>query len=72
MQVCRSVFKHITDMRMLVQVSRHRVYSLLDTLMTRHRRALKRMGGEFVKGYCDTAEGEKDPRNVHSPRYRQG
>lgn len=63
-QVCRSVFTHIKDMRALVQIGRHRVYNLLDTLMTRHRRALRQMGGEFVKGYCDTAEGEKDPRNV--------
>ena len=68
MQVCRAVFKHISDMRLLVQISRHRVYSLFDTLMTRHRRALKRMGAEFVKGYCDTAEGEKDPRNVRRGR----
>lgn len=26
--------------------------------------ALKNMGPEFLKGYCQLAEGEKDPRNL--------
>ena len=32
--------------------------------MSRSRPALKRLGKEFTKGYCEMAEGEKDPRNL--------
>lgn len=46
------------------QSTRFTVYTLLDSLMSRSRPALKRLGKEFVKGYCALAEGEKDPRNL--------
>lgn len=32
--------------------------------MSRSRPALKRLGKEFIDGYCALAEGEKDPRNL--------
>lgn len=32
--------------------------------MSRCRPALKRLGKEFVSGYCALVEGEKDPRNL--------
>lgn len=32
--------------------------------MSRSRPALKRLGKEFISGYCALAEGEKDPRNL--------
>lgn len=40
------------------------IYSLVDALLSRSRPALVRMGKEFVKGYCQLVEGEKDPRNL--------
>lgn len=46
------------------QAVRYTVYQLIDALMTRARPALKRMGKEFISGYCALAEGEKDPRNL--------
>lgn len=46
------------------QSVRYTVYQLIDALMTRARPALKRMGKEFISGYCALAEGEKDPRNL--------
>lgn len=46
------------------QSSRFLVYTLLDSLMLRSRPALKRLGKEFVSGYCALVEGEKDPRNL--------
>lgn len=32
--------------------------------MSRSRPALKRLGREFISGYCEMVEGEKDPRNL--------
>jgi DNA repair/transcription protein MET18/MMS19 len=32
--------------------------------MSRSRPALKRLGKEFISGYCEMVEGEKDPRNL--------
>lgn len=32
--------------------------------MSRCRPALKRLGSEFIKGYCELVDGEKDPRNL--------
>ena len=46
------------------QSTRFLVYTLLDSLMSRCRPALKRLGKEFVTGYCALVEGEKDPRNL--------
>lgn len=40
------------------------MYTLLDSLMSRCRASLKRLGKEFVAGYCALVEGEKDPRNL--------
>lgn len=32
--------------------------------MTHSRPALKRLGNDFIRGYCALVEGEKDPRNL--------
>lgn len=46
------------------QAIRFLVYTLMDSLLSRHRNALKTMGTDFVKGYIELIEGEKDPRNL--------
>lgn len=46
------------------QAIRHSVYVLLDHLMSHARPALKRLGHDFISGYCSLVEGEKDPRNL--------
>lgn len=46
------------------QSIRHTLYTLLDSLMSNCRPSLVRMGKEFIKGYCQFVEGEKDPRNL--------
>ncbi|KIK08924.1 hypothetical protein K443DRAFT_671974 [Laccaria amethystina LaAM-08-1] len=48
----------------LVQSVRFNVYSIIDSLMARHRDALKALGKKFVGNYIALAEGEKDPRNL--------
>ncbi|PWN32442.1 uncharacterized protein FA14DRAFT_73990 [Meira miltonrushii] len=46
------------------QAIRFLVYTLMDSLLSRHRNALKTLGNDFVKGYIELVEGEKDPRNL--------
>ncbi|SGZ26113.1 BQ5605_C024g09837 [Microbotryum silenes-dioicae] len=52
------------DLQTYPQASRFVVYQLVDALMSRSRPALKRLGREFIKGYSQMVEGEKDPRNL--------
>lgn len=58
-----SVFAHVT-LKSHPQPVRNTVYTLLDHLMSHSRPALKRLGTEFLAGYCELVEGEKDPRNL--------
>ncbi|MCO5588068.1 hypothetical protein L7F22_042023 [Adiantum nelumboides] len=46
------------------QAIRFLVYTLMDSLLSRHRNALKTLVNDFVKGYIELIEGEKDPRNL--------
>lgn len=36
----------------------------MDSLLSRHMNALKALGKDFLKGYIELVEGEKDPRNL--------
>ncbi|BGP17780.1 hypothetical protein JCM10213v2_005822 [Rhodosporidiobolus nylandii] len=63
MEVARGIFSSL-DLRAHPQPVRHAVYTLLDHLMSSSRPALKRMGKEFLTGYAQLVEGEKDPRNL--------
>ncbi|GAA5964949.1 hypothetical protein JCM21900_001908 [Sporobolomyces salmonicolor] len=63
MEVVRGLFSSVT-LKSHPQAVRHSVYVLLDSLMSRSRPALKRLGSEFMSGYCSLVEGEKDPRNL--------
>ncbi|KAA1469065.1 ARM repeat-containing protein [Dentipellis sp. KUC8613] len=62
-KVVRALFAHV-KMKALVQAQRYIVFSIIDSLMARHREALKKMGTEFISGYVNLADGEKDPRNL--------
>ncbi|KAI0079355.1 ARM repeat-containing protein [Panus rudis PR-1116 ss-1] len=62
-EVIKAIFKHVT-MKALVQSQRFLVFSIVDTLIAKHREALKTLGSEFISGYVALAEGEKDPRNL--------
>ncbi|ORY74067.1 ARM repeat-containing protein [Leucosporidium creatinivorum] len=63
MQVARGIFASV-KLQSHPQAARFTVYTLLDSLMSRSRPALKRLGREFISGYCEMVEGEKDPRNL--------
>ncbi|TFY54747.1 hypothetical protein EVG20_g9585, partial [Dentipellis fragilis] len=79
-KVVKALFAHV-KMKALVQAQRFIVFSIVDSLMARHREggafsflgniviiddhpALKKMGTEFISGYVNLADGEKDPRNL--------
>lgn len=59
----QAVLEH-SDPRAHPQAIRFLVFTLMDSLLSRHRRALRTMGRDFVKGYISLVEGEKDPRNL--------
>ncbi|GBE89610.1 MMS19 nucleotide excision repair [Sparassis crispa] len=62
-EVMKALVKHV-KMKALIQSQRFMVFTILDTLVARHRDAMKGMGNEFLSGYISLAEGEKDPRNL--------
>ena len=45
-------------------MTRFRVLTLIDALMSGYRDSLKAMGDKFVTGLADLIGGEKDPRNL--------
>ncbi|KAH9479537.1 MMS19 nucleotide excision repair protein-like protein [Psilocybe cubensis] len=58
-----AIFRHI-KMKSIVQDQRFKVFSIIDSVMAFHRDVLKNMGKQFLDGYINLAEGEKDPRNL--------
>ncbi|KAI0773303.1 ARM repeat-containing protein [Trametes elegans] len=62
-EVVKAIFAHV-KMNVLVQSQRFTVFTIVDNLVARHREALKALGDEFLRGYINLAEGEKDPRNL--------
>ncbi|KZP21037.1 ARM repeat-containing protein [Athelia psychrophila] len=61
--ICRGLFRHVKR-DALTAPNRFNLFSIIDSLMSRQRDALKSMREEFLKGYAVIAEGEKDPRNL--------
>ncbi|PVG04686.1 hypothetical protein CPB86DRAFT_831311 [Serendipita vermifera] len=63
---CRETIQGLSNINMKAhtQPTRHLVFSIVDSLLLRHRTTLQSMEEEFVKGYIKIAEGEKDPRNL--------
>ncbi|KAL1941257.1 hypothetical protein VTO73DRAFT_7469 [Trametes versicolor] len=62
-EVIKAIFAHV-KMKVLVQSQRFMVFTIVDGLVARHREAFKALGDEFIRGYINLAEGEKDPRNL--------
>lgn len=61
--ICAAIFADV-KMQALVQVQRHTVFSIFDSLVAMHRDVLKTMGDRFLSGYIALVDGEKDPRNL--------
>ncbi|KAH9823554.1 Dos2-interacting transcription regulator of RNA-Pol-II-domain-containing protein [Melampsora americana] len=60
---CKAIFTNLSNNE-LNQQGRLQVLILIDELLANHRPALKSMGDDFIGGYCNLVEGEKDPRNL--------
>ncbi|KAJ4473637.1 ARM repeat-containing protein, partial [Lentinula aciculospora] len=58
-----AVFVHV-KMKGLVQSVRFFVFTIIDTLMARHRQVIKDMNDAFIGRYIALVDGEKDPRNL--------
>ncbi|GAB5591220.1 hypothetical protein Unana1_06120 [Umbelopsis nana] len=63
MTVAKMLFE-LVKTQSFPQVTRYRSFSIIDTLVTRYSNALKSMNNEFVFGFTQTMDGEKDPRNL--------
>ncbi|KAL1662729.1 RNAPII transcription regulator C-terminal-domain-containing protein [Schizophyllum commune] len=61
--IVRALCSHV-KMKALVQSVRYNVFTIIDTLMAKHREDLKAIDNEFLDGYIRLADGEKDPRNL--------
>ncbi|KAJ3521011.1 hypothetical protein NMY22_g12497 [Coprinellus aureogranulatus] len=61
--VIEGLLRHV-KMKALTQNHRFKVFSIIDSVMAKHRDVLKGMGTRFLDGYVSLCEGEKDPRNL--------
>ncbi|KNC99444.1 uncharacterized protein SPPG_05684 [Spizellomyces punctatus DAOM BR117] len=46
------------------QTTRHMAFSILELLLQHHLTAMKFMGDDFISGFIQAMDGEKDPRNL--------
>ncbi|KAI7830250.1 Dos2-interacting transcription regulator of RNA-Pol-II-domain-containing protein, partial [Gamsiella multidivaricata] len=46
------------------QTARHYVFLLFDSVINRHTQSLRSMSSDFVFGFIQCLDGEKDPRNL--------
>ncbi|KAI9097045.1 Dos2-interacting transcription regulator of RNA-Pol-II-domain-containing protein [Phlyctochytrium arcticum] len=46
------------------QTTRYIVYGIFDLLLQKHMSAMKSLGSDFVSGFVQAMDGEKDPRNL--------
>ncbi|EJD07612.1 ARM repeat-containing protein [Fomitiporia mediterranea MF3/22] len=61
--IAKAIFAHV-DMKKLNQSTRYLVFRILDSLIAHRRSALIEMGDDFLTGYTNLVDGEKDPRNL--------
>ncbi|WAR22381.1 MMS19-like protein [Mya arenaria] len=61
--ICRTVFKEV-HCQSLAQADRRTVYNLFLTLLTTRLEDVQKLGADFVYGYLQAMDTEKDPRNL--------
>ena len=62
-KICQTIFSEV-HVRSLVQADRRNLFNLYSNLLDKHISALKKMGPDFVLGFIQSMDGEKDPRNL--------
>ncbi|KAI9824266.1 MAG: hypothetical protein M1832_002073 [Thelocarpon impressellum] len=63
-QLATALFTCSQDLQQHPQGTRFVVYTLLDSVLSAQREALKGMGQDFIVGIVDLVSAEKDPRNL--------
>eukprot|EP00105_Crassostrea_gigas_P019962 XP_011438612.1 PREDICTED: MMS19 nucleotide excision repair protein homolog [Crassostrea gigas] len=61
--ICRSIFKEV-QVQTLSQTDRCAVYNIYSTLLSHKLPELQKMGNDFVFGFIQSMDTEKDPRNL--------
>ncbi|KAG9304984.1 hypothetical protein G9A89_007387 [Geosiphon pyriformis] len=62
-KLSNAIFESV-KVQSLPQTNRHLVFQILDGILRHHLNALKKMGSQFVFGFIQVMDGEKDPRNL--------
>ncbi|XP_050396274.2 MMS19 nucleotide excision repair protein homolog isoform X1 [Patella vulgata] len=62
-QICRQIFREVQN-QSLSQVDRRSVYNIINSLLSTKLAELQTMKSDFVHGYIQTMDAEKDPRNL--------
>ncbi|XP_033756743.1 MMS19 nucleotide excision repair protein homolog [Pecten maximus] len=62
-KICRSIFSEVQT-QTLSQGDRRNVYTIFSVLLTTNLAELQKLGSDFVLGYIQTMDTEKDPRNL--------
>ncbi|RDD38774.1 MMS19 nucleotide excision repair protein-like protein [Trichoplax sp. H2] len=61
--IVKGIFKEVQN-QALLQADRNKVYAILAGLLDKHYEGIKIMDADFVFGYIQVMDGEKDPRNL--------
>ncbi|XP_055032497.2 MMS19 nucleotide excision repair protein homolog [Misgurnus anguillicaudatus] len=61
--ILRSIFQDV-HVQSLMLAERSCVYNILINLMESHEQELKGLGADFVFGFVQSVDGERDPRNL--------
>ncbi|KAG5518971.1 hypothetical protein PMAC_002502 [Pneumocystis sp. 'macacae'] len=61
--LCMELFKKFNPENN-IQSNRYIVFQIIDELMIKHKKVLKKMGSEFIEGFIKIVGREKDPRNL--------
>uniref|UniRef100_A0A4W3IDE9 MMS19 nucleotide excision repair protein n=1 Tax=Callorhinchus milii TaxID=7868 RepID=A0A4W3IDE9_CALMI len=59
----KALFQEV-HVQSLMQSERHSVYSIISNFMETREKELKGLGADFIFGFIQAMDGEKDPRNL--------
>eukprot|EP00794_Sanderia_malayensis_P008085 gene8085-8950_t len=62
-KMCQTIFAEV-HVQSLSQADRRNMFNLLSNLLDKNVKALQRLGPDFVLGFIQCMDGEKDPRNL--------
>lgn len=63
-EIASAIFENRFEFASQVAATRQQVYKLLHNLVSKHRKDLQTMKGQFVDGFLELSAKETDPRNL--------